>query len=63
MNVKLFEENSVLKLERSMNEWTDKQNVEVIQIKYSSFGYRPNNGFETRSFSSMIIYKDVLKNE
>lgn len=41
MNVKLFEENSVLKLERSMNDWTDKQNVEVIQIKYSSFGYRP----------------------
>ena len=32
MNVKLFEENSVLKLERSMNDWTDKQNVEVIQI-------------------------------
>ena len=63
INVKLFEENSVLKLERSMNDWTDKQNVEVIQIKYSSFGYRPTNGFEKLSFSSMIIYKDVLKNE
>ena len=32
MNVKMFEENSVLKLERSMNDWTDKQNIEVIQI-------------------------------
>ena len=59
MNVKLFEENSVLKLERSMNEWTNKQNVEVIQIKYSSFGYRPTNGSETLSFSSMIIFKEV----
>ena len=59
MNVKLFEENSVLKLERSMNDWADKQNIEVIHIKYSSFGYRPTNGSETLSFSSMIIYKDV----
>lgn len=59
MNVKMFEENSVLKLERSMNEWTSEQNVEVIQIKYSSFGYGPTNGSETLSFSSMIIFKEV----
>ena len=59
MNVKLFEEDSVLKLERSMNEWTDNRKIEVVQIKYSSFGYRPSNGFEKLSFSSMIIYKEV----
>lgn len=59
LNVKLFEDNSVQKLERNMNDWIDNRKIEVVQIKYSSFGYRPSNGFEKLSFSSMIIYKEV----
>ena len=62
MNVKLFEENYVLKLERSMNDWTDKQNVEVIQIKYSSFGSNAkgvNVSANINNFANRLI-KDWL---
>ncbi len=56
MHVKLFDESHELDLERSINNWLSKHNVDIITIKYS-ISTSVCGEDQIYCFSALILYK------
>lgn len=56
MRVKLFDESHELDLEKSINRWLEKHNVDIISIKYS-ISTSVCGEDQIYCFSALILYK------
>ena len=56
MHVKLFDESHELDLEKSINKWLDKHNVDIVNIKYS-ISTSVCGEDQIYCFSALILYK------
>ena len=56
MHVKLFDESHELDLEKSINKWLDKHNVNIVNIKYS-ISTSVSGEDQIYCFSALILYK------
>ena len=56
MRVKLFDESHELDLERSINKWLEKHNVDIVSIRYS-ISTSVCGEEQIYCFSALILYK------